>query len=115
MLTVKRLQKLEPDKWASDGRNRGAGSLWFRKSDGGQRTNVYFGYAHDGKKRKLPIGTYDEEGVSGLTLKQCRDKYGAISSIYQSGITDLHAHFDRKREAAERAKQAEANAVQHAE
>ena len=114
MLTVKKLQKLEADKWVSDGRNRGAGSLWFRKSDAGQRTSVYFGYTHDGKKRKLPIGTYDEEGVSGLTLRQCRDKYGAISAVYQSGITDLHAHFEREREAAERAKHAEADAARRA-
>jgi integrase len=114
MLTVKRLQKLEADKWGSDGGSRGSGALWFRRSDDGQRTSVYFGYAHDGKKKKLPIGTYDEEGKSGLTLKQCREKYGAISTVYQSGITDLHAHFEREREAAERAKQAESDAARRA-
>jgi len=114
MLTVKRLQKLEADKWASDGGSRGAGALWFRKSNDGQRTNIYFGYAHEGKKRKLPIGTYDEEGISGLTLKDCREKYGVISAIYQSGIADLHAHFERERAAAERAKHAEVEAARRA-
>jgi integrase len=114
MLTVKGLQKLEAGTWVSDGRTRGAGSLWFRKSDDGQRTSVYFGYAHEGKNRKLPIGTYDEEGVSGLTLKQCREKYGAISTIYQSGITDLREHFEHEREVAGRAKQAQADAVRRA-
>jgi len=114
MLTVKRLQKLEADKWASDGGSRGSGALWFRKSEDGLRTSVYFGYVHGGKRRKLPIGAYDEEGISGFTLKQCRDKYGAISTVYRSGITDLHAHFEREREAAERVKQAEADAARRA-
>src|SRR5882757_7346321 len=86
MLTIKELQKLKPGKWASDGAARGSGALWFRKSEDGKRVSVYFGYAHEGKKRKLPIGTYDEQGVCGLTLAQCREKYGRISRVYQSGI-----------------------------
>lgn len=114
MLTVKELQKLKPGKWASDGATRGSGALWFRKSDDGKRVSVYFGYAHDDQKRKLPIGTYDEQGVSGLTLKQCREKYVAISQIYKSGITDLRRHFEREREAAERARQAEEEAARRA-
>lgn len=67
MVTIKELQKLKPDKWASDGAARGSGALWFRKSEDGKRVSVYFGYTHEGKKRKLPIGTYDEQGVSGFT------------------------------------------------
>src|SRR5579872_451921 len=114
MLTVKELQRLDADKWASDGATRGSGALWFRKSGDGKRVSVYFGYAHDGKKRKLPIATYDEQGVSGLTLSQCRDKYGEISKVYKAGTTDLHGHFEREREAAEHARQAEADAARRA-
>ena len=62
----------------------------------------------------MPIGTYDERGVSGLTLAQCREKYGAISKVYRSGITDLHGHFEREREAAERAKEVEEDAARRA-
>jgi integrase len=114
MLTIKELQKLKPDRWASDGAARGAGALWFRKSEDGKRVSVYFGYTHEGKKRKLPMGTYDEQGVSGFTLAQCREKYGGISRVYQSGITDLHTHFERERETTERAQQAEAEAARRA-
>ena len=111
MLTVKELQKLKPDQWVSDGRTRGSGVLWFRNSEGGERVAVYFGY---GRGRKLPMGTYDEQGAAGLTLSQCRDKYREISKVYKSGITDLHGHFEREREAAERARQAEADAARRA-
>jgi hypothetical protein len=103
-----------PAKWASDGAARGSGALWFRKSEDGKRVGVYFGYAHEGKKRKLPMGTYDEQGVCGLTLAQCREKYGGISRVYQSGVTDLHAHYERERERTERARQAEAEAARQA-
>jgi hypothetical protein len=114
MLTIKELQKLTPGKWASDAAARGSGALWFRKSEDSKRVSVYFGYTHEGKKRKLPMGTYDEQGVSGFTLAQCREKYGGISRVYQSGITDLHAHFERERETTERTPEAEAEAARRA-
>jgi integrase len=114
MLTVKELQKLSPGRWVSDGATRGSGALWFRKSDDGKRVSVYFFYGHNGKRRKLPIATYDEQGVVGLTLSQCRDKSGEISKIYKSGVTDLHEHFEREREAGERARQTEADAARRA-
>jgi hypothetical protein len=114
MLTVKKLQMLPPNMWASDGGARGAGALWFRKSDDGKRVSVYFGYAHGGKNHKLPMAIYDERGLRGLTLAQCREKYGKISLVYQSGVTDLRAHFEHERDMADRNLRADSEAAQRA-
>ncbi|MGH8198810.1 MAG: tyrosine-type recombinase/integrase [Steroidobacteraceae bacterium] len=103
-LTVKALRAHkdgERDEWVSDGATRGSGALWARLSRRG--VSFYFRYTHDKKKRALPIGAYDESGTSGLTLVRARDKAGELSKIYQSGITDLHGHLEREREAAARA------------
>jgi integrase len=94
----------ERDQWLSDGAKRGSGALWARLSQ--TSVSFYFRYTHAGKKKALPIGTYDENGSSGLTLAQARDKAGELSKLYQSGVTDLHTHLERQREAAERAQRA---------
>ncbi len=69
-----------------------SGALWARKSSNGAM--FYFGYAHAGRKFKYPMGAYDESGAGGLTLDQARKKYGEISKVYRSGITDIHGHFE---------------------
>lgn len=116
MLTVKGLRARPkdgaPDEWESDGAVRGSGALWARKSAAG--VSFYFRYTHDGKKKSWPLGGYDEEGVKGLSLAHAREKFGELSKIYQSGITDIHGHLERELAAAERARQAEEEAARRA-
>jgi hypothetical protein len=57
------------------------------------------------RKKPCPSAATNEHGTKGLTLKQAREKAGEISKLYQSGITDLHGHLERERQAAERARQ----------
>ena len=112
MLTVKQLRRRkegQSDKWISNGAVRGSGALWVRLSVSG--VGFYFGYAHAGQKRKLPLGGYDEHGVRGISLEQARDRAGELSRLYQSGITDLHGHLERQRQEAERARVAEEEAA----
>lgn len=116
-LTVKKLdarpKEGEPDKWISDGAVRGSGALWGRISPSG--VSFYFRYTHQKSKKAVPLGSYDEHGAKGLTLRQAREKAGEISKLYQSGITDLHGHLERERQAAERARQAAEEAARRAQ
>ena len=104
MLTVKALRthSADGDKWISDGAVRGSGALWARVGASG--VSFYFRYTSGGKKKAVALGGYDEAGVKGLSLSQAREKAGVISKLYASGISDLHAHFERERQATERAR-----------
>lgn len=102
MLTVKALKVHGggADRWLSDGAVRGSGALWARISTSG--IGFYFRYTHQGKKKALPLGAFDASGAKGLTLEQAREKAGGVSKLYRDGITDLHGHFERERQAEER-------------
>jgi len=63
--------------------------------------SVYFGYAHEGKKRKLPWAPTTSKACVGSRSRQVSGEIRRISRVYQSGITDLHAHFERERETTE--------------
>ena len=107
MITAKALRvrpKGSADKWISDGNARGGGTLRARLGAGG--IAWYFCYDHEGQKRKLPLGSYDDSGLRGPSLAQARERAGALSKLYRSGITDLHEHLEREREAADRARRA---------
>ncbi len=55
------------DQWLSDGGARGGGRLVARLTrDGVALLFQYF--AHDGRKRFLPLGPYDASGARGLSL-----------------------------------------------
>lgn len=113
-LTVKALRApvLGSDEWLSDGAVRGSGALWARRSRSG--VSLYFRYTHAGKKKALPIGAWDENGEGGLTLAQAREKAAQLSAVYRGGVTDLHGHVEREREAAERARRAAEEAARRA-
>lgn len=101
------------DRWLSDGGSRGAGRLVARiVRDGVQ---LYYKYFHEGERRRLPLGPYDEKGVRGLSLVQARDRAAELSALFRSGATDLHAHFEREREADERRHREAAEAARRAE
>jgi site-specific recombinase XerD len=119
MITVKALRALAPGVWLSDGGSRGAGTLVFRRS--GDIIRAYFRYTQpDGSRYALPLGSYDEDGVQGLTLARARARAGELSMLYMAGKKDLRGHLEsveaerRAAEAAERAAQAEALARERA-
>lgn len=91
-------------RWLSDGGSRGAGRLAARIKGGG--VYLYFQYSCGSECRRMPLGPYDESGVNGLSLIQARDRAAELSALYRSGVTDLHAHLERERQAAETARQA---------
>jgi len=106
MLTVRTLRSLNPgaDKWISDGAVRGGGALWARI--GPRAVSFYFRYSHNGRKRAIALGGYDETGARGLTLALAREGAARLSKLYRSGVTDLHEHLQRERNAADAARQA---------
>lgn len=115
-LTTKQLQALKAGEWVSDGGARGAGTLVFRRTISGERL-AYFRYTLPNKKRDtLPIGNYDEQGISGLSLTEARTKAGELSKLYKAGIKDLRSHFDSlkiaKTEAEKAASEADAAAAE---
>ncbi len=93
MLTNKELRVLPKNAWLSDGGPRGAGTLIFRRTEGGVK--CYFKHTQsNGKRYSYPLGAYDENGKHGLTLSEARKKAGELSKLYASGIKDLREHFD---------------------
>lgn len=120
MLTAKSLRTKwkGKDRWMPDKGARGAGQLVARILRGGAM--LYYGYpvryvATEGKHRgqertgqkRLPLGPYDETGARGLTLAEARMKVAELAELFRNGITDVHGHLEREREAAERARLAE--------
>lgn len=90
------------DRWLSDGGSRGAGRLVAKLGQSG--AIFYFAY-FDGqnKRRFLSLGPFNQGGSRGLTLQRARDRAAELSAMYRNGTPDLHVHFKRHREAAERA------------
>ncbi len=113
-LTVTALRARWPgfDRWLSDGGARGGGRLLARVMRDG--VHWYYLYFHEGKKRRLPLGPYDERGARGLSLVQARERVAALAAMYRGGASDLHGHLEREREAAERAQRAAAEAARRA-
>src|SRR5215469_7943881 len=102
------------DQWISDGGSRGAGRLVARITR--ESVDFYYQYfADDGRKRFLPLGPYDFQGVRGLALPKARDQAAELSTLYRSGVTDLHAHFERQRAQAERVRKAEEDSARRAQ
>jgi len=105
------------DKWLSDGGPRGAGRLVARVTRDGVNF-LYQYFAPDGKKRRkrfFPLGPFDVTGARGLSLPKARDRAAELSTLYRAGTTDLHGHFERQRDAEERARKAAAEAARRAQ
>lgn len=86
------------DSWLYDGSpNKGHGELCVRITPGGSR-RFYFRYiGPEGKRDRLPIGSYDPSGQKGLKLKDARVKAGELSLLHQSGISDIRGHLETLR------------------
>jgi len=97
------------DEWLSDRGSRGAGRLVAKRAASG--VTFYFQYYLNGRRRFLPIGSYDRKGERGKTLLQARDQAQEWSVLMRSGVADLHGLFedqelDRQRVRTEQAAEA---------
>ena len=87
------------DKPLSQSFGRGCGSFVARPLSNG--VEFYFRYTYPQKNQKrFPIGRYDSKGLSGLTLKQAREKAKSLSFLYSGGegnspVKDIHGHFQK--------------------
>lgn len=90
--------------WFSDPAKRGEGKLQGRITPAGARMFYFRHLDADGRERRLPIGPYAPDGKGGFTLAQARGEAHKLSTLYRSGIRNLHAHFaqvQRDREQAD--------------
>ena len=97
------------DEWLSDRGSRGAGRLVAKRAASG--VTFYFQYYLNGRRRFLPIGSYNRKGERGKTLLQARDQAQEWSVLMRSGVADLHGLFedqelDRQRVRTEQAAEA---------
>ncbi|MHB8478011.1 MAG: tyrosine-type recombinase/integrase [Steroidobacteraceae bacterium] len=73
----------------------------------------YFG--PEGAKKLFLLGSYDPEGVRGLSLPVARDRAAELTALYRTGVLDLHGHFERQRADQERARKSREEAQQRAQ
>jgi integrase len=101
----------DKDIWINESAPKGHGRFTARIMPSGERL-FYFRYTDSqGKRSRLPLGAYDSNGISGLTLKAARAKAGEYSLLYQSGILDLREHLESRLMQAEAQRQAETRAL----
>jgi integrase len=111
MLTTTQLRKRWQGKdfWLSDGGPRGAGVLTARITRDG--VTLYYRYIHQGRRRFLSLGPWNEKGKGGLALVHARERVTELTRLHRNGTTDLHEHQLRTaaaHEAAIRAQEEEA-------
>lgn len=94
-ITVRRLSALAkvPGEWLSESMGHGHGSLLFRAL-GDSSIAIYFRYKDGARRVTLPLGRYDADGASGLTLARARRRAGELSQIHAGGVTALKEHVD---------------------
>jgi integrase len=77
-------------------------------------TFVYQYFGPEGAKKLFLLGSYDPEGVRGLSLPVARDRAAELTALYRTGVLDLHGHFQRQRADQERARKSQEEAQQRA-
>jgi hypothetical protein len=102
------------DRWLSDGGARNMGRLVARLRREGV-TFVYQYFGPEGAKKLFLLGSYDPEGVRGLSLPVARDRAAELTALYRCGVLDLHAHFARQRADQEHARKSQEDAQQRAQ
>lgn len=84
------------DIWLNESAPKGHGRFIARITPKGERL-FYFRYTDSkGARVRLPIGSYNKDGIKGLTVKSARKKARELSDLYLSGITDLREYLDVK-------------------
>ena len=101
------------DRWLSDGGARNTGRLVARLRREGV-TFVYQYFGPEGEKRLFLLGSYDPEGVRGMSLPVARDRAAELTALYRTGVLDLHGHFERQRADQERARKSQEEAQKRA-
>lgn len=108
-ITERQLNAKSSDKdiWLNESAPKGHGRFIARITPGGDRL-FYFRYSDpNGKRVRLPIGVYDRDGTTGLTLKDARQRARQLADLYLSGVTDLRAHLEAEQAATDAAREAE--------
>ncbi|MBV2133359.1 tyrosine-type recombinase/integrase [Pseudomonas sp. MAP12] len=83
----------DKDIWLNESAPKGHGRFIARITPSGDRL-FYFRYTDStGKRIRLPLGSYDRDGTTGLTLKTARQRARELADLYLSGITDLREHL----------------------
>jgi integrase len=108
-LTTQELNKKPgtKDLWLTDPSSKGKGLLQARITTTGKK-GFYFRYTNSkGGRQRIPLGSYDPNGVDGLTLKQAREEAGKLSRLYQSGVIDIKEHLVEQEQLAQAERRAE--------
>ena len=94
---IRDAKKNAADVWITDAeKTRGVGRLRLRAMPTG-RAVFYFRYTDsNGIRDQIALGSYDEKGKDGLTLKDAGAKFAEHSKLYQSGKTDLRAYLEHQ-------------------
>lgn len=100
---------IDKDIWLNESAPKGHGRFIARITPGGDRL-FYFRYTDStGKRVRLPLGAYDRDGTTGLTLKSARQKARELTDLYLSGVCDLREHLEAEQAARVAARDAELN------
>lgn len=95
------------DIWLNESAPKGHGRFMARIRSNGERL-FYYRYTDSTSVRvRLPIGSYDRDGTSGLTLKSARQRARELTELYLGGVTDLREHIEAEETARKVARQAE--------
>lgn len=82
-----------PGKWLSEQLGHNHGTMLFRSLADGA-IGIYYRYMDGSKRVTLSVGRYDEKGISGLTLKEAREKIGELARLHAAGITAIKEHVE---------------------
>ena len=100
---------IDKDIWLNESAPKGHGRFIARITPNGDRL-FYFRYTDStGKRIRLPLGAYDRDGTTGLTLKSARQKARELTDLYLSGVCDLREHLEAEQTARVAARDAELN------
>jgi integrase len=105
VITDKQLQSRAgaTDTWLIEDGPRGAGRFVARITPAGERLFYYRYTDSKGVRVRLPIGSFDPKGTSGLTLKAARARADQFAKIYLSGQRDLREFLETSQRDAQAA------------
>lgn len=105
VITDKQLQSRAgaTDTWLIEDGPRGAGRFVARITPAGERLFYYRYTDSKGVRVRLPIGSFDPKGASGMTLKAARARADQFAKIYLSGQRDLREFLETSQRDAQAA------------
>ena len=94
MITARQLTpKVDKPVWLVEDAPKGHGRFMARLRPTGECL-FYFRYTDmHGKRQFLPLGAYEPRGVTGITLKQARQRASDLSRLYLAGNTNLQEYI----------------------